>query len=193
MMGIILLLIAFLSVAGVSGYLYLRKRGIVNSGWRLDSYSKNTTLDTNPSDGSILKFKFPQGDGVHTVIKSVQGVKADRMSMTFEITGNNPVFGSPNAGATPQLHLHIAGNRHWSNYQHRADLRVGKQTLNVPMTPDCWSDVNGHPATDNVPMFEQAVKNALAIGFTCGDEHGYAHGAWLERGDAEFRLISFSP
>lgn len=156
-------------------------------------YSNHVRL-TKPKRGEAA-FLFPKRDGIHALLKSVNGLKAKEIVCTFAICGDG-VFTSA-GGGTPQVRLHFAatelGTRYWSNPVF-APLKTGTVTLSVRLNPDNWQSVYGKMATEDVGAFKDALKNAKLVGMTFGDERGaFAHGAWLKSGNAKFRLISFTP
>jgi hypothetical protein len=113
--------------------------------WAVDPWTKGVTLNTT---GTTFNFDFPVSpngaQSANTIEKTINGLTPGaNVSMNFEITGTNPVFVA--AGLTPQVRIYIGRGRLYSLAQYHCDLKLGKQTLNVPLTPDCWKDVGGIP------------------------------------------------
>jgi hypothetical protein len=159
--------------------------------WTLDNYSSNVRIDNTGS------FTFPVGyPGVHMISKTVSPLKVGgNLSVTFEITGTNPVFEA--AGLTPELRLFIGANFAYSLGPNNArPLKLGKQTLTVPLTSDNWKDITGVPYNSTparTNLFNRSIPKCTMVAMIFGDEHGNAHGADLSSGSAKFRVISFSP
>ena len=198
---IVIIAVPLLTVAGLFLFFGIKGHGggfLRPKDWALDAWSKNVKLDDPPVAGSIWSFKFPNKDGVHTISKRITGglTVGKQVSMTFEIIGKNPVFIA--AGETPTVGFYIGAGRIYSNYLNRLPLKLGKQTLIVPLTPDRWSTVDGYPCNydqAHINEFEKSVKLATTIGPCFGDTHGFAHGANLTAngGSAEFRMLAFVP
>lgn len=189
---VVLLLAVALTGCQTFGTLILHDPTLFAKGWAPDSWTKNTTIYAT---GKTFNFDFPNKDGVHTIEKPVKGLKVgSSVSITYEITGENPTFIAD--GATPTVGFYIGKGRIYSNYTHRFPLKLGKQTLTVQLTPDKWSTVDGVACDHDQARkdeFNLAVKDAVLLGICFGDTHGYAHGANLTGGNAHFNCISFTP
>jgi hypothetical protein len=199
----ILIAIIVLTLAGIAApiiYFGIGKtKGLgrqVTGKWAVDAWTKGVALSTS---GNTFSFDFPVDPSrltsVNTIEKTIGGLTVGgNVSITFEITGKNPVFIAD--GLTPQLRIYIGRGRLYSLNQNNAALKIGKQTLTIPLTPDNWKDVTGVPFNQNdaqKTLFTKAIQTAELIGPCFGDEHGNAHGVSLASGSAKFSLISFTP
>jgi hypothetical protein len=77
-------------------------------------------------------------------------------------------------------------------------LKLGKQTLTVPLTSDNWKDISGVPYNSTpgrTALFNQSIPKCTMVAMIFGDEHGNSHGAYLTTngGSAHFNCISFAP
>ncbi|MEA2784765.1 MAG: hypothetical protein QOF71_869 [Candidatus Eremiobacteraeota bacterium] len=64
----------------------------------------------------------------------------------------------------------------WSDAQQYV-LANGTVTLNEPLTPIDWSDINGQPAASNAAAFTAAVANVREIGLSFGGDCFFENGA----------------
>jgi hypothetical protein len=64
----------------------------------------------------------------------------------------------------------------WSDAQQYV-LANGTVTLNEPLTPVDWSDINGQPAASNSGAFNAAVANVREIGLSFGGDCFFENGA----------------
>lgn len=164
-------------------------------------YSANVDLK-KPNVG-IFKFSFPHEDGAHYLVKKTNGIKGKTLSMTYSINGSDPVFTAPPDDVPAGVRFYfqhknddMSGSgdaefyRWWSNPV-CGILRLGVQTLSVPLRPPHWSSVMGKPGTAAPDKFRDALRNAAVIGITFGG-HFFGHGAWLSSGDAAFKLKSWT-
>ena len=164
-------------------------------------YSSNTNLKS--TTGSVFLFKFPSQDGIHYIVKDIDGLKAIKLSMDFLIKGDNPEFYAPGE-PPPKVRLYfqrkgdnMSGEgsmqfyRWWSN-PISADLVIGRQGITVPLRPLYWSSVYGKLGIVNKQAFNDAVKNACRVGITFGSASQFGHGAWLKSGTAKFKLLQFA-
>jgi hypothetical protein len=163
--------------------------------WTLDNYSSNVHMD-NPPQGEF-SFQFPKGyPGVHMISKTGEPLKVGRkLSVTFEVTGQNPVFEAD--GDTPEVRLFIGANFAYSfGIPNARPLKIGKQTLTVALTPGNWKDITGFPYNydqKHIDLFNKSLPKCTVVAVIFGDEHGNAHGADLVSGTAHFKCISFTP
>lgn len=175
-----------------------------NKDWTLDPWSKNVKLDDPPVKGSILSFTWPNRDGVHTISKRLKSgalKEAGEMSITYSMSGHDPIWTSQNPELPAQLRLHIGGARLYSHGDFHRDLHLGEfQTLTVPFKPENWKTVDGVQCSydqAHINMFWKAIEKSEVVAFIFGDEGGAnAHGANLDGvkgGSADFRLIGFRP
>lgn len=168
--------------------------------WQLQ-YSANVTL--KPLKNGVLKFVFPNEDGVHYLVKNTHGLSSQSLSMRFNITGSEPVFTAPpdDVPAGVRFYFQRRGDdmsgagemefyRWWSNPV-CGILQLGVQALTVPLKPPHWSSVLGKSGTVAPDKFRQALRNAAVVGMTFGG-HFFGHGVWLTSGNALFRLKSWT-
>lgn len=195
MIGYIIIALAILIPGVIITLLVLRSKGSIAAGWTLDTYSTNVKLNVT---GDTFNFDFPNAyPGAHSVMKHISGLKVGgQVSMTYEITGNAPVFVADGDVAT--VGLYIGGSRIYSCGQYRIPLALGKKTVIFPLTAENWQTVDGvNCAFDDAHkrQFAQAM-SSTTIGPCFGDNHGFAHGVNLSErngGSAKFSLLSFSP
>lgn len=79
---------------------------------------------------------------------------------------------------------------------------TGQITISVPLTPANWITVYGEPATQTTPdstseiipynYFVSTLANIGDVGMTFGGGCFAGHGAYLDRGTATFKLISYT-
>lgn len=128
------------------------------------------------------------------------------ISMTFGVTGDNPVFdfhtAPNNTGSTPatvrflierrnDAALNQPAYRWWSNPLSVPLALGGPTTLLVPLTPEEWSDMDGQFGTAELAGFEDALENVGNIGMTFGGGSFFGHGVYLTAGSADFNLTAF--
>ena len=168
--------------------------GIESKAWHVDPWTKNVILVAPNKPGDILSFDIPNKDGIHSIDKATNLGK--QVSMTYEITGKSPVFWSTE-NEPGQVGFKFASATIFSNHANRRDLKIGKQTLSVALTPGNWQTIDGHSCNETpaqIAMFNKAVASGSNISICFGGtNHGYAHGAYLTGGSAKFHVINFSP
>jgi hypothetical protein len=164
--------------------------GIESKNWHVDAWTKNVKLVVT---GDTFSFDFPNKDGIHSVDRGAKLVK--QVSMTYEITGKNPIFTSTE-NEPGQVGFKFASATIFSNHANRQDLQIGRHTLTVKMTPENWQTIDGFPCNydqAHINLFNKAVAGDSDISVCFGGtDHGYAHGAYLSNGSANFRVLSFS-
>ncbi len=169
--------------------------------WELQ-YSANAKL-SSPLIG-LCVLKFPTEDGVHYLVKEVNGITSPMVTASFVIKPIGATFVSA-GGKVPKVRLYLQrqgddmsakGNmqyyRWWSNPA-AVELESGVWHLSAPLKPDQWQDVLGKMGTTNPDMFHQAVTNASYLGMTFGDDTGFGHGVWSKKDGFKFKLLTFSP
>jgi hypothetical protein len=170
--------------------------GIESSKWHLDPWTKNVSLTVNNKAGDVLSFDFPLKDGVHSIDKGATLKVGGKVSMTYEITGNNPVF-LATTGEVGQVGFKFASATIFSAHAYRQTLALGRHTLTVPMTPDAWQTIDGIPCNRDagqIRVFQKAVEGDTDISICFGGvNQGYAHGVYLSSGSARFKVLSFNP
>jgi hypothetical protein len=168
--------------------------GIESTKWHVDAWTKNVSLIVANKPGDIFSFDFPNKDGVHSIDKGAKLTK--QVSMTYEITGNNPTFTSTE-NEPGQVGFKFASATIFSNHANRQDLRLGKHTLTVTFSPENWQTIDGIPCNRDagqIRLFNKAVASSSDISVCYGGtNHGYAHGAYLSGGSAKFHVTSFTP
>jgi hypothetical protein len=187
---IAILVLAIGVPAAIILLLRLRSSGVIAAGWTLDSYSTNVKLAV---DGDQFHFDFPPAyPGVHSIMRHIDGLKSGQhVTMTYEITGNAPVFEAD--GDVPTVGLYLGGARIYTNGPYRIPLALGRKTVVFPVVPEAWQTVDGFPCSyddAHKRMFEKAL-GSKTLGPCFGDNHGFAHGVNLASGSATFRLIEF--
>jgi hypothetical protein len=73
-------------------------------------------------------------------------------------------------------------------------LAPGSVTLNVPLTPDQWSSVNGkfgNYDTESLAGFQTALQNIGQVGMTFGGGCFFGHGVNVSGGTARFVLTGY--
>jgi len=200
------LLVLALSVAVVASSLTILS--LRRQTWTTLSSASSFPL-TNLADGS-LTFDFP---AIGTSINYLYAAKLPRMappstlSVSFAVHTNGPVlfdwhtepFNTCDVPATVRPFV-LANNdwsseygRWWSNpasYQ----LAAGSATLTLPLTPDLWSDVNGHMGTyDDASRlgFANAISHLSSVGLTFGGGCFFGHGVVVSGGTASFTVIDY--
>lgn len=166
-------------------------------------YSRGVTLRPVPAP-AVLKFSFPRHDGIHYLVKPVNGIVGKIITMTYSVISQGAIF-TCSGGTTPTLRFYFQHKednmlgtgdnefRRWWSNPVSAKIEPGKRVLSVKLEPDQWSSVFGKYGTKRPELFKSAIKNAGRLGITFGSESQFGHGVWLKDGSAVFRLISFTP
>jgi hypothetical protein len=92
---------------------------------------------------------------------------------------------------TGALYNDLDGTRWWSNPV-AWELQGGTVTLTVPLDPSQWSSTFGHFGTELPAQFQNALAHPTYVGITFGGNCAFGHGVQVRKGDARFRLSSFS-
>jgi hypothetical protein len=167
--------------------------GIESKKWHTDAWTKNVKLIVT---GNTFSFDFPNKDGIHSIDKGASLKVGGKVSMTYKVTGQNPVFWSTE-DEPGQVGFKFASATIFSNHAHRQDLAIGTHTLTVPMTPENWQTIDGFPCNydqAHINLFNKAVAGDSDISVCFGGtDHGYAHGAYLSGGSAKFYVTNFTP
>jgi hypothetical protein len=71
----------------------------------------------------------------------------------------------------------FATTDYWWSVAQNYVLANGTVTLNEPLLPVDWSDINGQPAASNSAAFNNAVANVREIGLSFGGDCFYENGA----------------
>ena len=81
--------------------------------------------------------------------------------------------------------------RWWSNPE-AIILKEGEHTMEVPLTPDHWSNVAGKKGDTLPKQFYAALENAGNIGMTFGGGCFFGHGVNVSGGHSTFTLKRFA-
>lgn len=164
--------------------------------------SLGVTLQHN-ADGT-WQFDFPAADGVHyltrPLVKAETGRQSAFLSCRIQKISGKPFFKSLDITGpmlpSARLMLERADDmgsqdgRWWSNPACIVLTADGNsQTLSVQLSPDLWSNVNGHFGNSRPTQFADAMKNLGRIGITFGGGNSFGHGVYATGGKARFTLI----
>lgn len=132
--------------------------------------------------------------------------QASSISITYTLTGSNPVFdhSSPNnvstGPSTIAILLHRAGDdlsgRGSTAYfrwfgpilTNLPSLELGTHTLTVPLTLTSWASL----ADQQEQWFRDALSNLGSIGVVFGGGDFYSHGLCVKSGTARFHLDNYT-
>ncbi|MBY0493070.1 MAG: hypothetical protein K2Y23_02530 [Cyanobacteria bacterium] len=179
----------------------------------LQSSAWETISDPQPfalaNDGAALTFEFPSSGSINYLftaasIPNLHGT----LSITVRITTSGPVIFNSLDPQTPSCTIPSSvrpfiwangnGNgesdRWWSNPR-SITLAAGTQTLNVPLTADAWSNVNGKFASADGPAtvaFGRALLNLSRLGLTFGGGCSFGHGINVQNGTARFAITEYA-
>lgn len=170
--------------------------------WQLE-YSPGVTLQHN-ADGT-WQFEFPATDGVHyltrLLIKAEAGRHTAFLACKIQKISGQPLFKSvdttgpmpPSARLMVQRaddDMRSEDGRWWSNPACIVLNADGNsQTLSVQLSPNLWSNVNGHFGNSRPAQFADAMKNLGRLGITFGGGNSFGHGVYATGGRARFTLI----
>ena len=161
------------------------------------------------NDGAALTFTFPSNGSMNYLFTPVSIPNLHgTLSITVRITTSGPVvFNSldPQTGACtipssvrPLIWANNNGDgefdRWWSNPR-SITLAAGTNTLNVPLTADAWSSVNGKFANADGPTtvaFGHALLNVSRLGVTFGGGCSFGHGISVSNGTATFAITEYA-
>ena len=179
-------------------------------GWRLE-YSSRTTLvltDEGPS------FTFPNGrakSSVNMLTKWWPGASAGTLAITTRIvTTGTPIFqlrqGSEPCPNPPAARPWLAvtewenttlpdteWNRWWSRDWYIA-LGPGTVSIDAPLDPAGWVNVNGQPGTSTpeaTAHFWRVVNQGGRLGLVFGGGCSYGHGIYVTGGEAVFTILRY--
>ena len=161
------------------------------------------------NDGAALTFEFPSSGSINYLFTPVSIPNLHgTLSITVRVTTNGPViFNSLDpqtstctipSSVRPLIWSNNNGNgeldRWWSNPR-AITLAAGTHTLDVPLTADAWSSVNGRFANADGPTtfaFGHALLNVSRLGVTFGGGCSFGHGVNVQNGTATFAITSYS-
>ena len=169
-----------------------------------------------PNDGTWY-FDFPEcAQATRCSVNYVQTALRARLkegqtiTMTFEITGDNPVFDyrtSPNnicGSGTPgtlSLYVQRAGDNlsgsgpyaffRWYALPEATPLALGSFTFSVPLDASKWVPVYGGTAQANARGFAEAIADTVTVGFVLGGGCFAGHGIAVTSGKARLTLKSY--
>ena len=177
-----------------------------SSAWETISDPQPVTL---ANDGAALTFEFPSSGSINYLftaasIPNLHGT----LSVSVRVATSGPViFNSLDpqtasctipSSVRPFLWANNNGNgesdRWWSNPRAIA-LAAGTHTINVPLTADAWSNVNGRFANADGPAtvaFGRALLNISRLGLTFGGGCSFGHGVNVPNGTATFAITEYS-
>ena len=180
-------------------------------GWRLE-YSPRTTL-TITSEGP--SFQFPNGkanSSVNMLTKWWPGTTAGSLAVTTRIvTTGTPIFRlrqgpEPQCSNPPAARAWLATtdwtngslpdyewNRWWSRDGYTV-LGPGTTSIDVPLDPAGWSNVNGQLASSTpeaTTHFWRVVNQGGRLGLVFGGGCSYGHGIYVTGGTAVFTILQY--
>jgi hypothetical protein len=179
----------------------------------LQSSAWQTIGDPQPyplaNDGAALTLEFPSSGSINYLFTAVSIPNLHgTLAVTVRIATSGPVlFDSldPQTSACtipssvrPLIWANNNGNgefdRWWSNPR-AITLAAGTHTINVPLTADSWSSVNGKFANADGPTtlaFGHALLNVSRLGLTFGGGCSFGHGINVRNGTATFAITDYS-
>jgi hypothetical protein len=179
----------------------------------LQSSAWETISDPQPfplaNDGASLTLEFPTTGSINYLFTKVSIPNLHgTLSITVRVTTNGPVIFNSLEPQTPTcttpssvrpfIWANNNGNgefdRWWSNPR-AITLADGTQTINVPLTADSWSSVNGKFANADGPTtvaFGHALLNVSRLGVTFGGGCSFGHGINVRNGSATFAITDFA-
>jgi hypothetical protein len=170
------------------------------------SFTHSPGMPASPESSNTGKwqFDFPTQDGVHYLLTPYTTPLAGIITVSVNIVGVDPQFtylldgcSSPGVPPTARVMFQRNGddlideNGRWWGYMDAIPLKVGMQTIVIPVTPSRWTNVYGKNGLVNEQGFATAVANPGRIGLTFGGGCSFGHGAWLARGTSRFTLMTF--
>lgn len=178
--------------------------------WTFHSNTNGTTLQ-NTSSG--FRFNFPMSPGyVNYCMYSLNKAISGEMVCTFQITGTDPVFNGilrDQTAAFPPPGIRLwfqrkgddwsaaigGGSYRWwsTDWRILADELGAVRGIQVPLTPDRWTNVRGRTGTQDPGGFAAALQNCGSVGMTFGGGNFAGHGVNLLNGSAVFDMRQFSP
>lgn len=160
------------------------------------------------NDGAALTFEFPSAGSINYLftpspVAAVRGT----LAVTVRVTTAGPVvFNSLDpqtatcsipSSVRPFIWANNNGNgefdRWWSNPRAIA-LAAGTATIDVPLTAEAWSSVNGRIGNADAPTrfaFDRALLNVSRFGLTFGGGCSFGHGINVRNGTATFTLTEY--
>ena len=181
-------------------------------GWQFD-FPLNTPGSCPAPPTSPPNFNVSACKHVDYVTTPTSGpLTAKAVTVTFNVVGKSPVFDyhtAPNNTAvggsiTTQLLLEHSGDSALNtiNYRWFSVSKVSipnadsfSQTLNIPLTPDQWVNVNGQLGSSSPELtkaFNDTLANIAAVGLVFGGGFFAGHGAYLNSGSATFVVTNFA-
>lgn len=173
--------------------------------WNIEHSKPNGQLAK--ASGAIGQFDFPQSNGwIGYVVSDYVGPRPSAIFIHFSIYGdgqfdanwtgtNGPAQGCtlpPSAVLMVQVvgdDLSDQDGRWWSGSQSLYNnLEI---SINEPVDPANWTNVEGKSGSDRPEEFEKAMKNLGHVGITFGGGCNYGHGVNLSSGSSTFTLISY--
>lgn len=154
-----------------------------------------------------LVFQFPETGSMHYLytassLAAIRGTVMVSVRVTASAATVFNSLDSSNCGIPPSVRPFLWANengngsydRWWSNPR-SFTLAAGSATIEVPLTPESWSSVNGmNGNTDSATRyaFATALLNVSRLGVTFGGGCSFGHGINVQGGRAEFALTEYA-
>lgn len=178
--------------------------------WTFHSNTNGTTLQKTASG---FRFDFPRSPGyVNYAMYNINRAISGEMVCTFQVTGIAPVFNAilrDQTAAFPPPGFRLwfqrkgddwsatigGGSYRWWSTDRRnlADELGTVRAIQVPLTPDRWTNVIGRSGTADPGGFAAALQNCGSVGMTFGGGNFAGHGVNLLSGSAVFDMRQFYP
>jgi len=126
------------------------------------------------------------------------------VTLRIDATGGLPQFiGAPEAGNTctapaTMRPFIFANNNDWSGAFSRwwaasdfVTLAPGSYTLDIPLSPERWTSVNGIAGSAAPTQFASALQNVSSLGVSFGAGCFYGHGVYVDSGTARWVLTTY--
>lgn len=157
-----------------------------------------------------FRFAFPRSPGyVNYCMYNINKAISGEMVCTFQVTGTDPVFNAvlrDQTAAFPPAGIKLwfqrrgddwsaaigGGSYRWWSTDRSVLAENFEQVraLQVPLTPDRWTNVNGR---SDPAGFAAALADCSSVGITFGGGNFAGHGVNLLSGSAVFDMRQFSP
>lgn len=100
--------------------------------------------------------------------------------------------GTTPAAAHPFIESSTAADPRWWANPTRIALVSGVATITIPLSPDQWSDVDGHLGSIDPTLFLATLKNIDSVGMSFGGGYFFGHGVSISNGTAVFHVLGIS-
>lgn len=166
----------------------------------------NFQYSTGVSD-TPYQFNFPLAPGsVHYVAKTAPGPLSTmgRLSLKFKLDGGGTLVPTEQADVAPdakvRLYFQRAGDTmsgageyefyRWWSVPSVVLTSPGEYTITVDFKPENWTSVFGKDGNASNGLFETALENVQAVGFTFGGMFA-GHGVFATTPDVKFTITQF--